>query len=78
MTSKELSILSTKLANQRTYLAYMRTYFGISALAGTFHKRWIFAFGLAMILGSTLQYIQINENIQNQINPNNDLLICYR
>ena len=34
----DLSIQVTKLANQRTYLAYMRTGFVIAALAGNFKK----------------------------------------
>ena len=39
LTSYELAIKRTKLANERTYLAYMRTGFGIAALAGVF-KKW--------------------------------------
>ena len=55
--SNELAIQRTKFANQRTYLAYMRTGFGIAALAGNFKKTWIMLFGLVMIIGSSIQYI---------------------
>ena len=54
--NNELSIERTKLAHQRTYLSYMRTGFVIASIAGTFKKIWIVAFGLLMILGSSIQY----------------------
>ena len=38
ITNNDLAIQRTKFSNQRTYLAYMRTGFGIAALAGTFKK----------------------------------------
>ena len=36
ITSNELALKRTKLANQRTYLAYMRTGFAIASIAGVF------------------------------------------
>jgi len=33
ISSNDLAIKRTKMANQRTYLAYMRTGFGIASLA---------------------------------------------
>jgi len=72
--SNELAIQRTKFANQRTYLAYMRTGFGIAALAGNFKKTWIMLFGLVMIIGSSIQYILMNKSLQEKNNPNNDKL----
>ncbi len=71
VTSNELAIERTKLANQRTYLAYMRTGFGIAALAGSFKKMWILYFGIIMIIGSLIQYMLINNNLENKKNPSN-------
>ena len=36
MNSNELAIQRTKLSNQRTYLAYMRTGFAVVGIAGLF------------------------------------------
>lgn len=74
VSSNELAIQRTKFANQRTYLAYMRTGFGIAALAGTFKKFWIMTFGLIMIIMSSLQYVSINNSLETQNNPKNMLL----
>ena len=71
VTSNELAIQRTKLANQRTYLAYMRTGFGIASIAGTFKKNWIMLFGIIMIMGSLVQYVFINKNLEHTKNPNN-------
>ena len=38
VNNNDLAIERTKLANQRTYLAYMRTGFGIASIAGSFKK----------------------------------------
>ena len=51
ISSNDLAIKRTKMANQRTYLAYMRTGFGIASLAGAFKKMWIAAFGIIMKIG---------------------------
>lgn len=74
VSSNELAIQRTKFSNQRTYLAYMRTGFGIAALAGTFKKFWIMTFGLIMIITSSLQYISINNSLDTKNNPKNILL----
>ena len=74
VSSNELAIQRTKFANQRTYLAYMRTGFGIAALAGTFKKFWIMTFGLIMIIMSSLQYVSINNSLETENNPKNMLL----
>ena len=73
--SKYITILAehrTKLANQRTFLAYMRTGFVIAALAGSFKKLWIMGFGIIMIIGSAFQYYIINENIYTKNLKNNN------
>ena len=74
VTSNDLAIQRTKFANQRTYLAYMRTGFGIASLAGTFKKTWIMLFGIVMIIGSSIQYILINQSLENKKNPINEKL----
>lgn len=73
VTSTDLAIQRTKLANQRTYLAYLRTGFAISSIAGIFKKMWICAFGIIMIVLSSIQYLLINYNLKNNldINTNN-------
>ena len=66
----KLAIQRTKLANQRTYLAYMRTGFAIASIAGVFKKMWIAAFGIIMIIFSSIQYLIINERLNEKMNPN--------
>ena len=73
LTPIDLAIQRTKLSNQRTYLAYMRTGFGIAALAGGFKKYWIMGFGVIMIIISSLQYTMINHSLMNKKNPSNYL-----
>jgi len=70
----EYVIQNTKLSNQRTYLAYMRTGFAIAALAGAFKKLWVALFGIIMILGSTIQYLYINYQLELHKNPSNSTL----
>ena len=76
MDQAENSVVRTKLANQRTYLAYMRTGFAIAALAGSFQKKWIGLVGLIMILGSVAQYYHVNDHITKKTKLSNkyDLL----
>lgn len=62
----ELAIQTTKLANQRTYLAYMRTGFVIAAIAGNFKKYWVMSFGLIMIVLSSMQYAFINDALRSK------------
>lgn len=63
----KINIFKTKLANQRTYLAYMRTGIAISLFAKTYNKNYILFFGIFMVLISTIQYIIIT----NDLNQNN-------
>ena len=74
LTSNDLAIQRTKLANQRTYLAYLRTGFAIASIAGTFKKLWICTFGIIMIVVSSLQYIVINYNLKNNLDINTNSL----
>lgn len=71
VTNNILAIQRSKHANQRTYLAYMRTGFIIAALAGNFKKYWIMIFGLIMIIGSTAQYMIVNYSLKYRKDPNN-------
>ena len=73
MKKQNYSILNTKLANQRTYLAFVRTGFVIAGVAGVFKKNWIAFFGIIMIIGSTVQYYLINRDLNEKKNIMNDL-----
>ena len=73
-TRNDLAIQRTKFSNQRTYLAYMRTGFGIASLAGNFKKNWIMLFGIVMIVGSSIQYVLINKSLDVKNNPINESL----
>ena len=74
VNNNDLAIERTKLANQRTYLAYMRTGFGIASIAGSFKKNWIAGFGIIMIIGSLIQYVLINNNLNLKKNPNDSAI----
>ena len=74
MEHLELSKTNTKLASQRTLLAYMRTGFAIAGVAGLFKKWWIAFFGVFMIFASTLQYFIINEHLTKNTPINNELI----
>ena len=63
-----LSVTRTKLANQRTYMSYLTAGFSIAAVAGSFKKLYLVAFGVLMILVSTVQFVRIN----NALNRNED------
>jgi len=65
MNSTDLAKIRTKLASQRTYLAYMRTGFAIAAIAGSFKKLYLVLFGMVMIILSTIQYYLILKSINN-------------
>ena len=69
----DYTIANSKMANQRTYLAYVRTVFVIAGVAGVFKKKWIAVFGIIMILGSTIQYYLINRDLDNKKQMNKDL-----
>ena len=73
LSSVDYTIANTKMANQRTYLAYVRTGFVIAGVAGIFKKKWIAVFGIIMILGSTIQYYLINRDLDNKKQMNKDL-----
>ena len=73
MNNNDLAKIRTKLASQRTYLAYMRTGFSISAIAGSFKKYYIAIFGLRMIILSTAQYYLILQSINNNKKINFDI-----
>ena len=60
----------TLLANQRTYLSYIRTGFTIAAIAGQFNYIWIVMFGVIMIITSSYQYYKLTTDIIN-----NDIII---
>lgn len=66
ISSNDLAIQRTRFANQRTYLAYMRTGFIIAAIAGIFKKYWIVFFGIIMIMMSTVQYYFLNKMLNEK------------
>ena len=71
--NNDYAIANTKMANQRTYLAFVRTGFVIAGVAGVFKKNWIAFFGIIMIIGSTVQYYLINRDLNEKKNIMNDL-----
>lgn len=70
----ELQIYNTKLSNQRTYMAYIRTGFAISVLAKMYKKIYILYFGILIIISSTIQYKIVNNNIDNGKNDMKKLI----
>jgi uncharacterized membrane protein YidH (DUF202 family) len=71
ITSNQLAILRTKLANQRTYLAYLRTGLAVAALGGYFKYIYIFILGLIMMVVSFIQYYLITKNMNEEnLKPN--------
>ena len=73
VTNLNLAIYGNKLANQRTYLSYVRTGFVIAGVAGILKKKWIAIFGVIMILGSTFQYYVLNKDLNDKKNLRHDL-----
>jgi uncharacterized membrane protein YidH (DUF202 family) len=69
----DYAIANTKMANQRTYLAFVRTGFVIAGVAGVFKKKWIAFFGIIMIIGSTIQYYLINRDLNGEKKITQDL-----
>ena len=65
MSVEQLAIDRTKLANQRTYLAYMRTGLAISAISGIFKKMWVLVFGVIVIIVSSVQYAVTTYKLNN-------------
>jgi uncharacterized membrane protein YidH (DUF202 family) len=61
----EHQIYRTKLANQRTYLAYLRTGFAIAVLAKVYDKIYILYFGIILLIASTIQYLMAINSIDN-------------
>jgi len=64
-TNLELAKKRTLLANQRTYLSYMRTGFTIAAIAGKFNYIWVVMYGVTMIITSSYQYYKLTSDIIN-------------
>lgn len=71
INSTGLAVKRTKLANERTYLAYFRTGIGIAAVAGYFKKWWICGFGILMIALSAIQFIMTNVSLNKEDDPKN-------
>jgi uncharacterized membrane protein YidH (DUF202 family) len=70
----KLAIIRSKLANQRTYLSYIRTGLSIAAIAGIFKKYKILYFGLFMTITSGYQYYVINKSLDTKIILENNFL----
>ena len=63
MSGSNVALSRTKMANHRTYLAYMRTALAVAGIAGIFRKLWIALFGVVMAIGSTIQYAIVNVRL---------------
>lgn len=66
VTSNDLAYIRTQLANNRTYLAYVRTGFAIAAIAGIYKKFYFVIYGLIILFGSTIQYLYIEYHLDNR------------
>lgn len=55
----KLSIIDSKLSNERTYMAYIRTGLAIAAIALPFKKYKLVALGILMIVIGTLEYYYV-------------------
>lgn len=77
LSNNDLAVLRTKLANQRTYLAFLRTGIIISGIAGLFKSFYVVIFGIFMVIVSAVQYILINNNIINQEKLLNNIYLDY-
>ena len=74
VNSTELALKRTKFANERTYLAYMRTGFGIAAVAGAFKAWWLCGFGALMIVLSSVHYVLTIVSLNNEKNPKHEVM----
>ena len=72
MDDHSLAKERTKLANQRTYLSYIRTVFLISAAAVFLRKWYIVALAVFMVIMSTLQYYKVLTSISTGETPSAD------
>ena len=77
LSKNDLAVLRTKLANQRTYLAFLRTGIIISGIAGLFKSFYVVFFGILMIVVSAIQYVIINRNIINDDTLLNNMYLDY-
>jgi uncharacterized membrane protein YidH (DUF202 family) len=55
----KLAIMNSKLSNERTYMAYIRTGLAIAAIALPFKKYKLVALGILMILIGTIEYYYV-------------------
>jgi uncharacterized membrane protein YidH (DUF202 family) len=63
----QLALLRTKFANERTYMAYLRTGLAISAISLPFKKYYIVLLGIIMIICSTIQYYYVSYRLNHGI-----------
>lgn len=71
VNNNDLAYIRTQLANNRTYLSYVRTGFAIAAIAGFYKKFYFILYGLIIIIGSTIQYAYIEYHLKNRSDINN-------
>ena len=63
----KMSILRTKLSNERTYNAYIRTGLAVSVFSLPFKKYRLVSLGILMIICSTVEYYYITYNVNRGI-----------
>ena len=61
----KLALQRNKLANQNTYLSYMNNGFNIAAIGMLEKKIWICIFGIIMLILSSIQYMKINNKLDD-------------
>ena len=64
--STQLSVYRTQLANENTYMDYIRTGVAIVAFAIPFRKYYIILLGVLLILISTLEYYYVGYHLDRR------------
>ena len=79
LDTNSLAKLRTLLANERTYLSYIRTGFATTLLAVTIKNDIVIIIGTILILFGLYQYYTIATNLENNeiIYPNKNIPIIF-
>lgn len=77
--SNSLAVMRTLLANQRTYLAFIRTGFAVTALAVKTKSNLVILIGMILIAVGIYQYYTTANSIENGelIMPNKEIPLIF-